>query len=296
MAAVQRPILSSVVLPSNYNPNESKKLRVFLDITTWLSVHFYKGTVIIEINSNRNAQTGWRDIERVSINVDELNWLTQSEKLATSYGRIKITKVKGGVKISRSDDWSNKANSKKGKLRSHPYETSDKSHGKRKERFVTLSAASLEALRKTHRDILQKCEEVKTQNKSNHFQAFAGDDVDFYRKLLIVCAKQIYKGVHVTACNTCTGYNGDVEICTNMHPDMWRESCNAALYAVTHNMLSSLAASNGFLYPKLSNTPAIGDDNPDELLRAMMSNEMDESALTVLNNHFNDHNVIAACG
>lgn len=287
----QRPFLSTVVHPANRNPGESRKYRVGVDPTTWVTVSIFKGSVIVEISSNRTNSTNWHDIERVHVNVDEFNWLTQSNKLTIgTYGRVKTAKTKGGIRIQRSDEGSDKFG-KKGK-RFQPYDASDRTR-KRKESGITLSLASFEALRNAHEEVVRKSEDVKSETQTLLFSPITGDEMDFLRKLTIICAQQIYKGLHVSTCNTCTGYNGDVETCTAMSPDIWRDTCKSALFAVTRDMLSSVCASNATFYPRLTpNDHIIHDSNKDELLQAVITNDVDESAKTFFDTHFNTNNLI----
>ena len=284
----QRSVLSSLVQPSNHNPSESKKYRVFADLTTWIGIHYFKGNVIFEIVSSRNS-TGWADQEKISVNQEELMWLTQEKLTAGSYGRVKVSKVKGALRIQRCDDDMEKF-FKKGK-RVQPYDSADRPARKR-ERSVTLSQSSLDSLKKARSEILTKAEELKSTTTPELFTPIAGDEIKFLRKLLVVCARQIYKGVHVGACQACTGYNDDVTRCTAMQPDIWRESCKAALFAVSQNILSSVCASNGIAYPKISIKAILTENVQDELLNAVMGNEIDESAMVFFHNHFNSHSLI----
>ena len=267
-----RPPLSTLLTSQHAQGGDKEKLS--LDPTTWVTVSAYKGLVILQILSSKYGSE-WKNVQKVSVNREEFEWMMRTEKPGLgAYGRVKVSKSKGGVSIQRTDN---------------PYQKFNAALPDESKRLVHLTGVSFSALWKSRQAIFDTIDKFDDTVAKTQRYAKVMTDPEFSRKVIVACAHQVYKVLHASTCDMCFGM--ETNACTSASKRQWLPTVHQALRSVTPPMIGAVYASNGIDHVGKDFLSAT-DGHRDEMIEAISSETVDESARLFFMNHYHSQQYI----
>ena len=106
---------------------------------------------------------------------------------------------------------------------------------------------------------------------------------------VVVCAYQVYRALHDSTCEMCFGM--EMNACTAASKPQWLPTVEQALRNVMPEMIAAVYASSGVDLVGKDSISAL-DGHRDEMVEAIATETINESAKTLCTNHYNSQQYI----